>query len=222
MKANHVTLRTILIGLSLVALSLPASAQTWTRYKGKSIGSKVTIDGTSTLHDWTVEGKMVGGIMELDEKFPLDPAAKPAADAKLNAKVEVTIPVTSLLSGKKLMDEVMYEHMKQRQYKTIDYKLKQISLKSGAQAGALQFDTVGDLSVAGMMKPVSMVVTMERVDQNQVKVKGEIKVKMTTWGIKPPSPNIGLGLIKTGDDVTLKFEWLTAKVVDAPKAAESK
>jgi hypothetical protein len=34
---------------------------------------------------------------------------------------------------------------------------------------------------------------------------------MTEFGIKPPAPAIGLGLIKTGDDVKITFEWMTAR-----------
>jgi hypothetical protein len=34
---------------------------------------------------------------------------------------------------------------------------------------------------------------------------------MTSYGIEPPAPKIGMGLITTGDDVTITFEWSTAK-----------
>ena len=45
----------------------------------------------------------------------------------------------------------------------------------------------------------------------RVTFSGSTKVKMTDFGIKPPAPSIGLGLIKTGDDVTLSFEWKTVR-----------
>ncbi|MBI4657343.1 MAG: YceI family protein [Verrucomicrobia bacterium] len=220
MKQTHLTIRTALIGLAALTFAIPASAQTWVRYQARPIGSKVKIEGTSTLHDWTVDGKLIGGFMELDSNFPLDPAAKPAGNAKLNAKVEVNIPLTSLLSGKKLMDEVMWDAMKQRQYPQIQYKLKEISLKPNAGSGPLQFDSVGELAVSGLAKTINMAVTIERLDQNRLKVTGSLPMKMTTFGIKPPSPNIGLGLIKTGDDVKVSIEWLVAKATDASKPAE--
>ena len=34
-------------------------------------------------------------------------------------------------------------------------------------------------------------------------------VKMTSFGIQPPAPKIALGLISTGDDVKIAFEWNT-------------
>jgi hypothetical protein len=34
---------------------------------------------------------------------------------------------------------------------------------------------------------------------------------MTDYGVEPPAPSIlGLSPIKTGDDLKLSFEWLTA------------
>lgn len=208
-------MRTFLLGLLLVALAIPASAQDLIRYQAKP-GSKLRLEGTSTLHDWTVDGKIIGGSMELESNFPLDSSAKPPANAKLNAKVEVKIPVTSLLSGKQLMDSVMYEALKEKQYKEIQYRLKSIAPKSNA-AGSMQFDATGELTISGMMRTNSMVVTFEKMDSNRVKVKGETTIKMTDFGVKPPAPNIGLGLLKTGDDVKVTFEWITAKKADAAK-----
>jgi hypothetical protein len=39
-------------------------------------------------------------------------------------------------------------------------------------------------------------------------------VKMTDFGITPPST---LGLFVSGDDLTLKFEWLAAPKLEKPK-----
>lgn len=179
------------------ALAIPASAETPIRFWSRT-GSKVRIEGTSTFTDWTAEGGMINGYIELDPHFPLDP----------NAKVEVEIPVTSLLSVKNLKDAVMYEALKQKQYPKIVYRLKGISLKPSAQPDSLQFDAVGELSVAGMLRTNSMVVTMETLGETRLKVRGKTGLKMSAFGIKPPSR---LGLIKTGDDVKVSFEWVTGR-----------
>jgi hypothetical protein len=36
-------------------------------------------------------------------------------------------------------------------------------------------------------------------------------LKMTDFGIQPPSPAVALGLIKTADEVTINFEWKTVR-----------
>ena len=60
--------------LLLTAASLSAQI----RYQATP-GSTVKLDGTSTVHDWTVEGKIIGGFVEFESEEALDPA-KTASD----------------------------------------------------------------------------------------------------------------------------------------------
>jgi polyisoprenoid-binding protein YceI len=186
--------------ISLLAAALicaaTAIAETVT-YKGKP-GSSVTISGTSTVHDWTVESKLIGGSMEITGDLN-----KPG---KVEAKVESMISVRSIKSDKKAMDDVMQAAMKADEHKRIDFKLKELIAEGG-----MKFKATGDLSVAGVTKEVKFPVTMEKGDDNAMKVKGELDTKMTDFGIQPPSPAIAGGMIKTGDDVKIVFEWLTQK-----------
>jgi len=210
MKHNicHRTLALFGAGLLWGALSLPAAE--WTRYTAKP-GSSVEIAGTSTIHDWAVTTKLVGGFLELGPNFPVDPSQK-AKPGKVDAKCETVILVGAIKSGKKAMDEVMYDTMSQKKFPKITYKLQEISLKEEPKTGSpLTFDSVGVLNVAGVNKTNAMVITMEPKDDGQIVVKGSTKLKMTDFGMKPPAPSVGLGLIKTGDDVDIKFEWVTAK-----------
>jgi polyisoprenoid-binding protein YceI len=188
--------------LLLTAASLSAQV----RYQATP-GSTVKLDGTSTVHDWTVEGKIIGGFVEFESEEALDPA-KTASDVK--AKVEVNIPVSSLQSGKKLMNEIMHDALKIKDHKAIRYALKEIKPQARKAGEPLKFDTKGDLTVAGVTKPIDMVVTLVP-EGNKLKATGSKQLKMTDFGIKPPSPAVGLGLIKTADEVTVTFEWNTAK-----------
>ena len=191
----------IFLGAILAAFS----AETL-RYEAEPGGSKMKIDGTSTLHDWTVVCGVIGGFMELDATFP-DGSATPSA---VTPRVEVSIPVRQLKSGKKSMDTVMLDAMKQEKFPKIEYKMIGLKPKAGA---AGQFDATGSLTIAGVTRTNTMAVTIARADGNKLKVTGGTAVKMTDFGIKPPSPDVpGLSaLIKTGDEVKLSFEWITAK-----------
>lgn len=198
--------------------SAATQAQGGIRYEAQP-GSKVKIDGVSTIHDWTVEGQIIGGFMEWESNFPLDPAQGAVPDLKVTPKVEVTIPIRSLKSGKSLMDKVMAEHMKATEFPKITYTLKEMKLRDGAthKAGApLQFDTKGELTVSGVTKAISMVVNIEKAEGGLLKATGSIPSKMTDFKIEPPAPKIALGAIKTADDVKLSFEWLTKKAEKAP------
>lgn len=186
----------------------PATPAGAVRYDALPVGSKAKMEGTSTIHDWHMDSAVIGGFMEVDAKFP-ESALTDAAAAK--PRVEVFMPVRSFKSYAKKMDEVMQEHMEEPKYKKIEFKLTELKPKSAAGAtGALQFEAVGVLTVHGTNKTINMPVTIEKTD-NKIKVAGSTSLKMTDFGVKPPAPTIlGVPTIKTGDDIKVTFEWLTA------------
>ena len=208
MKTSVRTQVTTLAALSVALVALVAAENT-ARYQAQPNASKMRIDGTSTIHDWYAESALIAGFFEAGADFGKDVTAVAAA----KPKVEVTIPVRSLKSsGKAPMDSVMHEAMKQKENPTIKYRLRDMTLKSKASSanGPHLFDTVGELTVSGVTRTNEMVVALEKLADNKVKFTGTNTVKMTDFGIRPPAPALALGLIKTGDDVKVSFEWVVA------------
>jgi polyisoprenoid-binding protein YceI len=197
--------------VALLASALTSLNADTIRYDARP-GSKLKIDGTSTVHDWTVESSIIGGFMEFDSNFPLDPA-QASPELKVTPKVEVRIPVRSIKSGKSLMDEIMHDAMLVKDHSQITYVLKEMKLKDPNRkpGSPLEFDTKGDLTVAGKTKAIDMVVAFQPADGGKLKVVGSKDLKMTDFGISPPSPKVALGFIKTADEVKITFEWMTAK-----------
>src|ERR1043166_4137925 len=187
------------------ATPAPATPAGMVRYDASPTGSKMLIEGTSSIHDWKMESVLIGGYLEADPKFP-ESALSAAAAAK--PVVTVYMPVRSIKSGNSTMDKRMQKEMKEEQFKRIEYKLIELKPKSAAGAtGPLKFDAVGALTVAGKTRTNTMPVTIEKLADGKLKVTGSTPVKMTDYGIPPPTT---LGLFVSGDDVTLKFEWLAA------------
>ena len=199
-------IRTLAAALALLAAACALHAESVT-YNAVP-GSKLKMDGTSTLHDWTVESSLIGGVLEWDAAFD----AAPKAGKVPGAKVESLILVRSLKSGKTAMDSVMQDAMKAAEHSKITYKLKELTLVEGPSGanGAMKFYSDGEITVSGVTKPLKMPVTAVR-DGDKLKFTGSATLKMTDHGIKPPAPAVGLGLIKTGDEVKITFEWVTAK-----------
>ena len=115
-------------------------AQTMVVYKAQP-NSKVRLEGTSTIHDWTIEGKIVGGELKLDPSVTIDPSQKTISglkDGKLPAEVFVRIPVRTLKSGTTKMDNVMLQAFKadQNQYTNIEYRLIDLTLKEPHAPGS--------------------------------------------------------------------------------------
>jgi polyisoprenoid-binding protein YceI len=80
------------------------------------------------------------------------------------------------------------------------------------------FEAKGDLAVAGVTNQLTMTVNVLPLGDKKLKVTGATNLKMTSFKIDPPAPKIALGMIKTGDDVKLIFEWMLAQR-KAPAAA---
>ena len=180
------------------------------RYSGTAPGngSLVKIEGTSTIHAWTVDGKMIGGSMEIDPGFDAD-----LKTLKSTPKVSVKIPVQQLhdRAKQKGMDEVLYQAMKATDYSNIEYRLIELKAKDGGK-----FEATGSLAVAGVTRTNIMAVTFERVDNSKIKVSGSIPMKMSDFNIKPPVLGVAGVSIKTGDEVKLSLDWVVKKA-EAPK-----
>jgi polyisoprenoid-binding protein YceI len=198
----------LLLAIQPAAKLLAGDAAT-VRYNAQSTGSKMSIDGTSTIHDWTMVSVNVGGYLETDPKFPESALTDPQA---AKPTVSVFMPVRSFKSEFRKMDQVMQEKMKEAEFKRIEYKLIELKPKSPAgTTGALKFDAIGALTIAGTTKTNSMPVAIERIEGGKLKITGATALKMTEYGVEPPAPKIfGMPTISTGDEVKLTFEWLTA------------
>lgn len=206
---------------ALLALSLaPASraADALTHFDARS-GSKMRIEGTSNIHDWQVESGLIGGFMEVGPGFPVEPG-QAVAPGKLEAKVFVRIPVRSLASIEKdgkpystAMDDIMHEKLRMAETTNILYTLSELVLKEAPKAkdAPYLFDAKGELVVAGTTNQISMPVAVLPLADKKLKITGTTSVKMTDFKVDPPAPKLALGLIKTGDDVKLIFEWVVAQ-----------
>lgn len=186
-------------------VATPAPAAGMVRFEASPTGSKMTIEGTANIHDWTMESVLIGGYLETDAKFP----ESALTDAKAaRPVVNVYMPVRSFKSGKSTMDTRMQKEMKEAQFKRIEYKLSELKPKSAAGAtGALKFDATGALTVAGKSRTNTMPVSIEKLADGKLKITGSTPLKMTDYGITPPTT---LGLFTTGDDLKIKFEWIAA------------
>jgi hypothetical protein len=203
----------------VTAFAVPASAQT--RYTARS-GSKMRIEGTSNIHDWQVEGSLIGGYIEAGKGFPAEPG-QAVTPGKVEAKVEAFVPIRSLKSVEKdgskysdKMDEVMYEHLVTP---NIAFRLNELALKEAPKTkeAPYVFDAKGDLAVAGVTNSVSFPVNVTLLADGKMKAAASVPLKMTDFKIQPPAPKIALGMIKTGDEVKIIFDWNLQKKAPAAK-----
>jgi hypothetical protein len=212
--------------LLLVAGAVHAADST-TKFFAKS-GSKMRMEGTSNIHDWQVESSLILGSLEVGPNFPTEPGQS-VSPGKVEAKGEASVTVRSLKSLEKdgkpysdKMDEVMYEKLKMQEAPKIVYHIKELTLKEPAKGkdDPYVFEAKGDLAVAGVTNSITMPVNVLPLGDKKLKISGTVSVKMTDFKIDPPAPKMALGMIKTGDDVKLIFEWMLQQRAAAGTAAK--
>ena len=194
---------------------------------GARPGSKMRIEGDSTVHKWQVESKIIGGSLEVGPNFPTEPGQK-VEPGKVEASGLARIDVRSLQSVKAdgspyedKMDAKMWSMMKQEEHPRIEYKLTELVLKEPAKSkdAPYVFDSKGDLKIAGVTKTISMPVNVTPLEDKDKKIKitGTIDLKMTDFNIQPAT----ILFAKTEDEVKLIFTWIVAPP-STPAAAVAK
>ncbi len=195
------------------AVSQPAAAT----YVSGSHAGEVVVSGTSTLHNWTVKSSAIQGrlVLALPAKAggPGTPGSrqttKAVAPSAAIRAIQLRIPVATLKSSEGSgMDNTVYHALKRRQDPVISYRLIRATLSSvpSAQDPAYHFDTVGQLTVAGVTQQVTLELNVLPEPSNQLTVTTTVPLKMTQFGVKPPTAMFGL--IRSGDAIAVKATWL--------------
>jgi polyisoprenoid-binding protein YceI len=178
--------------------------------------SRLWIDGTSNLHDWSCKATELDATVELDASA----AARVAAAApKALKRVEVKVPVRSLKCNHGGMDGNVYKALKADEAPEISYIMAAFDASPADGGDSFVVHAVGTLTIAGKQNKVDMDVTATRLPDGTVKATGAVPIKMTDYGIKPPTAIFGR--LKTGDEVKVNFELTVgAKAIAAALSGE--
>lgn len=144
----------------------------------------------------------VDGMLDLDEK---NPAA---------SKVSVTIPIGMMDTGVSKLDE----HLKTDQFFDVaKFPNATFASTKVTVTGKDTADVVGDLTLHGVTKPVTLKVKLNKLGENMMKVKtagfsATASLKRTDFGMNTYVPMLG-------DDVTLDIESEANVPAPAPAPA---
>ena len=157
------------------------------------IKSGFEVDGTSTLHDWTMKTtKSTGSAV-----FTF--SGNKVTDIK---NAQITIKVNDLKSHSSGLDKNAYNAMKASANPQIVYNASDISVSS-SDGTNYTVKLNGRLTMGGSTKPLELTGTGKLNSDKSFSFSGSKKIDMTVWGVKPPS--FMMGAMKTGKDVTIKY-----------------
>ena len=201
--------RTLMTAALLTLVTAAAGAQD-TRVV-VSPDSKLWIDGTSNLHSWSCKATSMDAAIDLDAELAAQIATAPPKALK---RVHVKIPVKSLKCNHGGMDGNVYKALKADESPEISYILATFEAAPGDVKDTFSLHTVGSLTVAGTERKIEMDVVATRLADGSVIAKGLVPIKMTDFGIKPPTAIFGR--LKTGDEIKVNFELMVgAKAIAA-------
>lgn len=186
----------LLSTLSIFLIHQPGFAQE--EFKMDPAASKLIVSGTSTVHDWEIvaEGFSCEAAISLDEN----------SIAGIH-KIDFVCPAENLKSGNKLMDNKTYKALNSNKHPEINF---QVSNSKEESTGNTVSGVKGTLTINNTKKEVNLAFTTEPVNDNTLRVKGEVPLKMSDFGIVPPTAM--MGTMKTGDDIKVTYEILLKKI----------
>jgi polyisoprenoid-binding protein YceI len=156
----------------------------------------VTIEGSSNLRDWKeIVGQVTGDMTA---------AVNPDGSMEL-ILIRIKMQVLSIKSDMgRVMDNKTYEALKATAYPEILFTVKTPLKITPFSEGRQPINLVGDLFLAGVYRPVVMQVKTLAVDHDKLLIEGSENIRMTDFGVKPPSALFGT--MKASPDITIHFK----------------
>lgn len=189
MKSEIIKLgKTILVAFLLVSGVLVAQES-----KVNIKESKLTILGTSNVHDWHVNAEVMSG------KAVFVSEGNTLKEVK---SLNFVLGSEGLKSGKSGMDKNTYKALKTETYKNIEFKVINVTKITKKGEGFFTVETQGNLTICGVTKKINQVFSVKVINDKFV-LSGKQTIDMTTYSVEPPTAL--MGTIKTGKDVTADF-----------------
>jgi len=151
--------------------------------------STMIIYGTTNVHDFKSKVTLIKGEVVVN-------------GSKKIQSLNVEVPVRSIKSGEKGMDNKTYEAFNEGKFPTISFQLVEASSLQ-ITGDDISVTVTGNLTMAGSTRKISFKTTGKNLKPGAYEFKGSIALKMTDFKMKPPTAM--LGVMKVGDAITLKY-----------------
>jgi polyisoprenoid-binding protein YceI len=156
----------------------------------------VTICGTSNLRDWKENvGQVTGAV-----------SAAQNEDGSIQlSSIQIKMNVLSIKSDMgRVMEKKTYEALKAAANPNILFTLSDPLKLSRITDLSKAIPVTGYLSLAGVCRPVIMMVKTFEIRQGSLVFEGSQSIRMTDFGVKPPSALFGT--MRAAPDITIYFK----------------
>jgi polyisoprenoid-binding protein YceI len=162
--------------------------------------SRLWVEGTSTVRSYTCSATKVDGTVG----FQGEPGASLEEVGRAVDAVEIEVPVAALDCRNGTMNEHMRKALKAADNPVIRYRMTSREIAPRADSSGLTAKLTGTLSMAGREREIEMTADAVQEANGRYRVTGSEELRMTEFGIKPPS--LMLGTLKVHDKVVVRYE----------------
>jgi polyisoprenoid-binding protein YceI len=163
----------------------------------------VTVNGSSSLHDWSVDSQTIEGSVVFKAETPSSLVENNKLTFDLD-QAGVEIPVKSLSGEKDGLNQKMYKAMEAETYPDITYELDNVALDRRPAQNKVRLQSEGTLTIHGTSRTLNMPMEVTR-NGSRLVAEGETDLKMTDFDIEQPTA-LG-GLVTAYDNVTVTWTW---------------
>ena len=160
--------------------------------------SRLWVDGTSTVRAF----KCKAAVLEADVAAAPGAVTAVLAGEKAVKSVEIRVPATRMDCGNGTMNEHMLKALKAREHGVITFRVA--SYDVDRTGDGVRGTLTGTLTLGGVQKSISVAATGRGAADGTLRVAGVHELKMTDYGLKPPT--LMLGTMKVGDVVKVGFD----------------
>jgi len=181
----------IAIGILGCLVFLTMSSIQAQTYKSVPKVSVIKINGTSSVHEWESTTDQINAELVL------------ASGGKQIQSLVVRVPVKSIKSGKGLMDSKTYDAFESDKNPLITFQMTEVS-SFKLTGKEVEATLEGNITMAGQTKKIAIKSTGKILADGSFQFKGAVPLKLSEFKMK--SPTAMMGMLKTGDAVTINFD----------------
>lgn len=165
--------------------------------------STMWMTGTSNLHEWSCDVSPVVGAL-----FVAQDEAEDSAPTKWVAG-RVTVTGSAIDCDNGTMNRKLREAIKTEQHPQIVFDISGVESAVPGEDGWFDLRATGALKLAGKERLLEVSARGKRVAEGSYRFTGSTALLMTDFGIDPPTAIFGT--LKTGDEVTVRFDVVAAR-----------
>lgn len=191
-----------IVGLLVATLAIGAwSGPPAVSYTFEPSMSAMSVEGGSTLHDWSCPIESLSGSLDIDTAQTTDGAPVSGVSG-----TQVAVPVDAIQCDKDTMNEKLRAALQMNSYPEVYFSLADAQVSPLPDSGATWFnvDATGELILAGERRQIEIPVQGETLDNGNLRLTGSHTIRLSDYDIERPSAM--LGTITVSEEVTVHFD----------------